>query len=131
MQILSFIAFVATLGIALAVGAEPKAVLRSITVSGLKASCEQQQLSPKECQQLRSGYISGAYDALVAAQVMRNDWGAESAKRAERMLSCLRTQSREPLFEAFRQFETREEFAKESAVLVLLHLAEANCGKAD
>jgi hypothetical protein len=66
--------------VSIGVGAEPKAVLRSITVSGLKASCEQQQLSAKECQQVRSGYISGAYDALVAAQIMRNDWGAMEAR---------------------------------------------------
>jgi hypothetical protein len=82
MRILISIALVGTLAVAIAVGAEPKPVLRSITVSGLKASCEQQQLSPKECQQLRSGYIAGAYDALVAAQIMRSDWGAESAERA-------------------------------------------------
>ena len=47
------------------------------------------------------------------------------------MLQCLRTQSREPLFEAFRQSEGRKEFAEESAVLLLLHLAERNCRKAE
>ena len=55
---------------------------------------------------------------------------AEQAN-AERLITCMRSQDRERLFVAYQLFEPRIEVANESAIVLLMRLAEKECDSAE
>ena len=124
MSMRALLALLLPAGLALA---ENTPEIHSMTVSGLGLGGIERGLSALECERFRAGYITGAYEALLAAQTMLKAWTSEEQVNAERLIQCMRAQNREQLFAAYQLFEPRIEVANESAIVLLMRLAEKGC----
>ena len=122
-------ALLAALLLAGVASAEDAPEIHTMTVSGLTAGCRKRGLSALECERFRAGYITGAYEALLAAQTLLKTWTPEEQANAEQLIQCMRSQDREQLFAAYQTFEPRIEVANESAIVLLTRLAEKGCGE--
>ena len=54
-----------------------------MNVSGLGPSCIERGLTALACKRFRAGYITGAYEALLAAQTMLKTWAPDEQANAD------------------------------------------------